>query len=103
MRSRTELVEALIAFREPLESLWAELRQYGWDCEEELAVLNPEDVIAVLSRFISGDISANDVEAWANLLECREDIGFAAGHEEPLGEAVYWLANPVINYPITAS
>lgn len=101
MRSRTELVEALIEYREPIAPLMQELRTYGWDSDEDLATLSPEHVISVLNRFQSSSISASEVQEWANAIERREDIALNPRHNDTLDEMVFWLANPAINFPIT--
>ncbi len=36
-----------------------------------------DDVSQVLSKFVRGALGESDVEAWAHVLECREDIGYA--------------------------
>jgi hypothetical protein len=40
------------------------------------------------------------VTDWADLIECREDIGYAPMNEH-LGEVVFRLANPNLNGPVT--
>ncbi len=54
MRSRSELVKALIEYTEAISPLMEELRSYGWDSEEELVILKPEHVALVINMFLSG-------------------------------------------------
>ena len=100
MRTREELLKALVSFSEPVNSLMQEIREYDWDCEEELIILKPENIQYVLNLFLCGSISEVEVRAWANAIERREDIGLLESHKETLDEMVFWLANPEINYPI---
>ena len=100
LRTRAELVEALIEHRENVGSLLRELRTYGWDSDDELVTLRTGHIISVLQAFQSGHLNAAQVREWANAIERREDIGMLSGHEEVLDEMVFWLANPEINYPI---
>lgn len=100
LRTRAELVEALIEYRENVGSLLSELRTYGWDSEDELVTLRPSHIVSVLQAFQSGGLNSTQVREWANAIERREDIGMLSSHEEVLDEMVFWLANPEINYPI---
>ncbi|MEZ8185569.1 hypothetical protein ACED29_07050 [Shewanella sp. 5S214] len=101
MKSREELVLALIEFRGSTPDLVKELRFYGWDSENELVTLTPQHIINVLNQYTSGEVSNAEVQDWANAIEQRDDIGLLETHKETLDEMVFWLANPVINYPIT--
>ncbi len=100
LRSRAELVEALIEHRESVGSLLGELRTYGWDSEDELITLRPRHILSVLHAFPSGRLNASHLREWANAIEQREDIGMLFGHQEVLDEMIFWLANPEINYSI---
>jgi len=42
------------------------------------------------------DISSKEVEDWANLIECREDIGY-----EEVADILHILANPAITQELT--
>ncbi len=101
MRTRIELVKALIEYEEAISPLMKELRAYGWDSKEELAILKPEHVIHVLKRFQLGELNAIEVKDWANAIERREDIELQASHRNTLDEMVFWLANPEINFSLT--
>ena len=39
-------------------------------------------------------------EAWADLIECREDIDYQSERDEEILEAIYVLANPALNGPL---
>lgn len=58
-------------------------------------------VIAVLKRFQAGVLSPEAVEAWANAVEGREDIGLEPESSELLEEAIFDLANPVLQGALT--
>lgn len=94
--TRLEIVEQLLECSVPLDDLVAELRSFGWDYEGEQAELNRKHLNNVLKRFLGGELSADDVERWANLAEGREDICFEAGIEEALEDILHQLANPVL-------
>lgn len=96
--SRREAVADLVHRRRPLVEAVAMLRQYPWDCEEELVELGPSVLRSALSDFLAGSISADDLEEWANAVEGRDDIAFA-----PSGvvDVIAALANPLLYEPLT--
>lgn len=74
---------------------------YPWDAEEPLVVLTPVHLARVLSRYMQGEITAQELEDWANAIESREDIAYETAHKAPLAQAIYQLANPLLTQPIT--
>ena len=100
-RDRAQLLRALIAYELPIEPVLAELRSFGWDAPEPLVLLTREAIVHILDRYLAGELGAVEVTDWANLLECREDIGFPASEEDVLSEAVSRLANPDLTNEVT--
>ncbi len=49
-----------------------------------------------MKRYLAGEISTQEVEDWANLIECRDDIGY-----EDVADVLHILANPLITYELT--
>jgi hypothetical protein len=97
--TRKEVVEHAVRFDMPLDRLYEEFRPFGWDCDVPLVTLRASDVSAVVDRFLRGQLSAKEVYDWANLLECREDIGFVPEELGVAEEMIFWLANPEMNLP----
>lgn len=91
--SRQTILSSLARFDAPITDLKTALATLPWDAGPVIA-LTRQDIAAVLQRFANGDIEAATVEEWANLVECREDIGFEAGYEEVVADAIHALANP---------
>jgi hypothetical protein len=87
----------------PLEETLVLLRTYGWDSDEELVTLTAADVVALIDRFFTGELSAHQVQHWAELLELRDDIGFEERWAEHLRLAVQQLATPEVFGEITPS
>jgi len=54
-----------------------------------------------LRRYLSGQLTENLVEAWANAIEGREDIGMKERDEDFLREVIFELANPVLHQPLS--
>ena len=78
-----------------------DLSGVAWDSDAELYTLRPIHLIAILNRFESGALSAEDVEAWANAIEAREDIRLEAKNQVDLAEAIHDLANPTLQGTLT--
>lgn len=92
----TEIVENPL----PDSSVLDELEKFGWDCEHELVIITKQHIYAVLYAFAKKLLTAQQVIDWANRIEGRDDIGYECGGEDVVNEAIFWLANPYLNYPI---
>ena len=95
---RVDALHALIECRAPLAEGIARVLDFPWDCDRELATLKVADVVSVLDRFIQGGLTSQDVEAWADALEVRDDVGC----DSNVGELLFQLSNPDINGALTA-
>lgn len=98
MRTRTDILNDLIRFQTQLDRVQNELSQYTWDVEEPLVMMRKSDFISIAQRFLDGVLSTDDLENWANAIECRDDVEF---ENDELSEFIFDLANPVINGEIT--
>jgi len=98
MVKRTHLLKVLVAPIRPLADIVSELHTLPWDCEHELVTLDSSHVANVLTRFMSGEFSAADVETWADAVEGRADLAFRPAE---LIDAIFKLANPDIEGPLT--
>jgi hypothetical protein len=78
------------------------LRALKWD-SDELEELRTEHVVAILERFLRGDLHAEDVCLWADLVEGREDVALEQTHEEVLKDVVFQLATPEVEGPLDAA
>lgn len=81
----------------PVAENFVNLAEFPWDCESDLIVLTPEDINRVFELLGRGAVSTSDVEAWANALECREDVGFS---NLAIKELLHVLANPSLTEPL---
>lgn len=101
MIGRFQILQSLVKLDRPLDDITAILRGYPWDGDEGLVVLTTGDLIGVLNRFVSGEMSQLDVESWANAIESREDIEFEPGHGNSISDIIFQLANPYLSAPLT--
>jgi hypothetical protein len=95
IKRQRSLLDLIEFSRKPVE-MHSVLAEYDWDFEEELVQLERHHVVAVLRLFIAGTISSEEVEDWANLIECRDDVGY-----EEVAEVLHVLANPTITHELT--
>ena len=100
MRSRKSLLTEIVENPLPEPSVLNELYEYGWDCDHELVIITKQHIYDILATFTKKLLTAQQVREWANRLEGREDIGYEGGGEGVVNEAIFWLANPYINYSI---
>lgn len=97
--NRVEALKALVEAELPIAQAIARMSQFAWDSEEYLAVLTPENLERVLNLLTEGTLTASDVEAWANAIECRDDLALS---EPVVSEVLYELANPVLTHALSA-
>lgn len=95
--TRGEAVQSLIRWDQPLEAVRTLIGAFDFDWEgKPLVHMDMQAVASVLRRYVAGEITSEEVETWANLLEGREDIDFAPD----AGAAIFDLANPVLQGPL---
>ncbi|WP_149712003.1 hypothetical protein [Campylobacter concisus] len=83
----------LVHFKNNTDTLKNMLSQIGFDSETELVSMSRDDIVEILQRSLDKKISFLELEEWANLIECREDIGF---EDEKTQEMVFKLAKPYL-------
>ena len=77
------------------------LAEFPWDIDAPLVTLTARDVAIILQRYVSGEITAREVEYWADLLEVRDDVEFDEIPNEQVQEAVHFMANPLLHGDLT--
>jgi hypothetical protein len=101
-RRRDVLVD-LIELRLSPSAAIAAVKQLSWDSDAEVARLTRVNAVAMLQRYLRGELSAADFEGWADAVESREDVGEEPGYEESLRAFVFETANPLLAEPISDS
>lgn len=99
---RQAVLFELVCAEGDLDDIGTRLRRYPWDWDgNPLVVVAPEDVRAVLTRYRAGAMTSGQLEQWANLIECREDLDFDGGQDGAVRDAIHILANPVLEGALT--
>ena len=91
--NKTSILLDLVYFKNNIDTLKNMLSQIGFDSETELVYMSRDDIVEILQRSLDKKISFLELEEWANLIECREDIGF---EDEKTQEMIFKLANPYL-------
>lgn len=79
-----------------------ELNSFGWDwLGEPLLILKNEDLLYIIDRFLADQITAAQLQEWAENLEAREDVAFDKKEETLLDDVFFRIATPFINEPLT--
>ena len=101
MDSKEEIYRALVKNKAPeeLETLWRELDLFN-RTDALNTQIKEEDLISILLRYLSKDLSEQQIEDWANFLEC---VNFETGDigNEDIEDIIYELANPAVEGKIT--
>jgi hypothetical protein len=93
--ARTAALRALIRLERPLGEAIDEVRSFPYDWDgEPLETLTHADLATILRRWRSGELGADNVEGWANALECRDDVQFEG---EQVLRAIDVMANPALH------
>jgi hypothetical protein len=101
MKNRLKILQELVTFSQPLELIAKELSQFDWDYDGKPYIIKPIHIVNVLNRFLFGDLTAKELEDWANLIECREDLEYHKSNYEQLDKIISELANPEIDGELT--
>ena len=75
------------------------LVQFAWDTDTPLVELQASHISKALSKFLAGEVSASEIESWANAIECRDDIAYQP--QSSVGAALHELANPQLTQSLS--
>ena len=90
LMAKIDILLNLINFTKDISAIKSDLAKIGFDSESELVTITKNTIANILNRVIDKEISYDLLEEWANLIECREDIGY---EDEILQEIIFELAN----------
>lgn len=96
LSKRATLLKSLLVLDRDVSDTVCELNRLGWDSETELVTLDRHYIVSILDRYLNRQLSASDVEDWANAIESREDIAYEPKFEDAIDRAIQALANPVL-------
>ena len=91
--AKIDILLNLINFTKDISVIKSDLAKIGFNSESELVRITKNTIANILNSVIDKEISYDLLEEWANLIECREDIGY---EDEILQEIIFELANPCL-------
>ena len=91
LMAKIDILLNLINFSKNISAIKSDLAKIGFNSESELVTITKNTIANILNRVINKEISYELLEEWANLIECREDIGY---EDEISQEIIFELANP---------
>lgn len=100
---RTEALRDLVELRKPIPAAISALRRFAWDSDAALVTLTGRDLIRTLEGYLRGQLSAIEVEEWAEAIEGRDDIGYEPQRGDVLRLAIFELANPLLATPLDSA
>jgi hypothetical protein len=89
--NRVEALAQIVTFGPERDNAYLELVKYSYDSDVELFEVSESKLSGVLIMSISGNISDDELEDWANFVECRDDLDY-----ERIEGYIYALANPLL-------
>lgn len=101
MTDRYAALQKVLKFSQPIQKLEELLKDFSWDFDGDPQEMNINHLRAALERYISGELSAQGLEDWANLIEGREDIKYQEERVVIIEDYIYELANPELTKKIS--
>lgn len=86
---RLEALRQIVTFGPQRELAYSVLAGYPFDSEVELVEITKPELADVLHKYLLKEITAEDLEEWANFIECRDDLDY-----KKVEDYIYALANP---------
>ena len=100
MKDRVSVLNSLLKLDRSIKSIKKDLSEFEWD-SDILVTLQTVHIRSIIERYLSGQIDESTVEAWANIIECRDDIEIPKEINDPVEEIIYELANPYLTQNLT--
>jgi hypothetical protein len=84
-----------------VEDVREQLREHEGQAPTPVALVRLVDVDRALGLFEERRLSAEQLQEWADLLECNEHVDYEHGCEGTVADLLFRLSTPEINDPIT--
>ncbi len=86
------ILDCIINFKYDINKLKKMANILPWDSDSDIYVVNRNLLKSILEKFLIENIDFHEIEEWANLIECREDIGYT---EPLLQEIIHELISKI--------
>jgi len=95
-----QALDSLVRFEAPILELEKPWQRLPYDYDGVAVMLTMAHIKHALQRRIDGEITAKDLELWADLVEGRPGIEYE--DEEQCSDLLFQLSTPEINQPLSA-
>ena len=99
--NRSKVLDDLLNLKRPLLEIQKDLAQLEWDSNDKICVFDEKKLANILNEYINNNISEQNLELWANMIECREDIQIDKRQEKLIKHIIFTLANPYLEGEIS--
>lgn len=98
---RISILREIISLSRPIGKMARDIISFPWDYDGNGVTLTAKDITNAINMYKNGEITSSDLENWADLIECREDIDYDEKSSEEINMAIFCLANPGLNGEIS--
>ena len=99
--SHRAAIQALIDLRGTVDDAIADASAFPSVVLTPPVTLTCASVGSVLDRYLGGELTASDLERWADALEGRDDVEYHLGREVVVADVLFRLSSPAINEPLS--
>lgn len=97
MSDHHAILESFLRLDRPLEEAKAQVHGLGMGSTDVSAMLTGHHIRNILQRFEREQLSADDVEEWAEIIGSRDDIEFEPDNHDEIAQIIFVLANSSMN------
>ncbi|HWJ67119.1 MAG TPA: hypothetical protein VNT31_10605 [Nocardioides sp.] len=97
---RTRILQALVDAVLSPDAATSALAAFSWDSEDELVELGLDRLGLVLQRHLAGEIDDQQLSAWAEAVNGRDDIGYDGAHDVLVSGVLFELSTPELFGPL---
>ncbi len=101
MTNRHQVLADLLELKHPLPRAIKQLETFSFDYEGEPYIVTKSHIRNAVTQFLNGSINSAELEGWAEIVEVREDLECDPEHKAQISNAVFDLANPILQGQIT--
>ncbi len=91
---RVEVLTDLVELKPETADTIAAVAALPWDEEQDLVQFTTQHAKRALESYVQGDLTAEDLESWAEVVHSRDDIGLDAQASEELARFLYEVSTP---------
>ncbi|MBS0420010.1 MAG: hypothetical protein JSR66_20025 [Proteobacteria bacterium] len=101
LNKQRDCLRALVSFEGSLTELQLSFRDVPYDYEGEVVTLTCAHLARGVRRYLDNEVSASDLQAWADMIEGRPGIEYESSRKDILDRVLCQLSMPYLNEPIS--